>query len=167
MSSSSVRDSMNGKSSDSIQTQGRFLVLKRNIIDSLLFPSVSTGTMTDKSTIPFNQNCCGKEEKRINLPSVKAKKSLKPIDNMVSKPDEFIIEVPKQSKAPEVSTTEKLPLFYEIISNAWPLSNERVENLMITNKRCQFSNEAISIKPITAGTFILYIYFVSMIDNIL
>lgn len=46
---------------------------------------------------------------------------------------------------------DSMPLFYQLMSNAWPKSNERVENLAITQKRCEFSNEAISIKPVTAS----------------
>jgi hypothetical protein len=127
-----------------------FFVHKRDIIDSL--PSIII--MAETPVTSLNENCCGTNEKKIKHPLVKVKRTAKTNENIISKPNELIIEVPKQTRVPDVVSNEKLPLFYEIISNAWPLSNERVENLMITNKRCQFSNESISIKPITAGTSI-------------
>jgi hypothetical protein len=126
----------------------RFFVRKQNII----YSSPTITISTDRLVTSSNENCCGTEEKKVELPPVKVKQHSKAKDSIISKPDDFIIEVPKQTRVPKVVSNEKVPLFYEVISNAWPLSNERVENLMISNKRCQFSNEAISIKPITAGT---------------
>lgn len=117
----------------------RFLVRKRNII------------LTKKSIRSFNQNCYGREEKKIKSPTIKIKNHPETKKSIISKADEIIIEVPKQTTIPQVRSNQKVPLFSEIITNAWLLSNERIENLIITNKRCQFSNEAISIKPITAG----------------
>jgi len=152
---------MNEKSTTDILSYAfsrRFFVHKRNIIDSLSFPSISIAILTEKLITSSNQNCCRREEKKVQFPSIKIKKLSETKDNIISKPDEFIIEVPKQTKIPKILSDEKLPLFYEVITNAWPLSNERVENLTITNKRCHFSNEAISIKPITASMFIPYIY---------
>ncbi|CAF1255492.1 unnamed protein product [Rotaria sordida] len=128
----------------------RFFVRKRNIIDSLSYPSISIAIMTEKSILSSNQNCCGNDEKKVQVSSVRKSNPRQTKDNIVSTPNEFIIEIPKQTKPLEVVSNEKLPLYYEIISNAWPLSSEHVENLIISNKRCQFSNEAISIKPITA-----------------
>ncbi len=127
----------------------RLFVRKRNIIDSLSFAK-----LTEKS---INKNCCGKEEKKVRLPPIKIKKLPETKESIISQPNEYIIEVPKQTRIPEVVSNEKFPLFYEIMTNTWPLSNERIENLIITNKRCHFSNEAISIKPITAGIFIPYL----------
>jgi hypothetical protein len=122
--------------------------------------------MTEKPITSSNENCCGTEEKKIKHPLVKVKKPFKTKDSIISKPTEFIIEVPKQTTTPDLASNEKSPLFDKVISNAWPLSSERVENLIITNKRCQFSNEVISIKPITAGAFILSICISTVIDNI-
>jgi hypothetical protein len=151
---------MNEKSTDHILSSilsRRVFVRKRDIINSLSFPSTSIVILTEKSITSSNQNCCGREEKKVQFPSTKIKKLRETKESIISKPDEFIIEVPKQTRIPNVVSNEKLPLFYELIINTWPLSNERIENLTITNKRCQFSNEAISIKPITAGIFISYL----------
>jgi len=151
---------MNAKKTDyilSYASSKRLFVLKRNIIDSLSFASTSILKLTEKSITSSNQNCCGKEEKKVQLPPIKIKKLPKTKDSIISQPNEYIIEVPKQTKIPEIVSNEKFPLFYEVIANTWPLSNERVENLIISNKRCYFSNEAISIKPITAGIFISYL----------
>ncbi|CAF1450270.1 unnamed protein product [Rotaria sp. Silwood1] len=128
----------------------RFFVRRRNIIDLLSSPSISIEIMTEKSIISSNKNCCGNDEKKVRISSVKNDNPRTTKDKIISTPNELIIEIPKQTKPLEVVSNKNLPLFYEIISNAWPLSNERVENLIISNKRCQFSNEAISIKPITA-----------------
>jgi hypothetical protein len=151
---------MNEKKTDHILSYGsskRLFVRKRNIIDSLSFASTSIVKLTEKSIRSSNKNCCRTEEKKVQFPSTKTKKLSETEDSIISQPNEFIIEVPKQARIPEVVSNEKCPLFYEVISNAWPLSNERVENLTITNKRCHFANEAISIKPITAGIVISYL----------
>ncbi|CAF0887426.1 unnamed protein product [Adineta steineri] len=129
----------------SYSSSQRFFVRKENIINSIPFSST-----TEKSNISSNQNCCKPEEKKISLPSIKAKQQSNAKDNFISAQDESIIEIPKQTKTVEIDSNEKLPLYCEVISNAWPVSNTRIENLNISFKRCQFSNEAISIKPITA-----------------
>ena len=117
---------------------GRYLVRRRQIIDA---------------SLPSNSNCCGREEKKQHsAPPIAARKPIQREETVPSPPSEFIIEVPKQSAAVVSAVAEeKAPLFYELLCNAWPSSTERVENLAITWKRCQFSNEAISIKPITAS----------------
>jgi hypothetical protein len=119
----------------------RFFVRKQNIIDLRLIKT-------------SNDNCCGKEEKKTRVPLNKIKTFSKIKKSIVSIPNESIINVQKQTRIPESVSFEKIPLCYEALDNAWPLSNERVKNLMITNKRCYFSNEAVSIKPITASPFI-------------
>jgi hypothetical protein len=145
---------MNEKTIDHLLSR-RFFVRKRNILESLLFPFISIDILTEKSAPSSNQNCCGREEKKVQLQATtKVKKLPKTKDSIISIPTELIIEVPKQTKIPQVVSNEKLPLFYEVISNTWPISHERVENLIISRKRCYFSNEAISIKPITAGLLI-------------
>ena len=142
---------MNSPSALSFPTKiftGRLLVQKRKIIHPSLFLS--------HAIISTNQSCCGAEEKkRVELVPREVRQVVKLRESAISKPDEFIIEVPKARAAPEVLPQEKVPLFYEILSNAWPVPSERVENLTITQKRCQFSNEAVSIKPITASGFVL------------
>ncbi|CAF3152938.1 unnamed protein product [Rotaria socialis] len=101
--------------------------------------------------VPSNRNCCGNNERQIIEHSLIKKNKLgESKDNIISTPNDFIIEVPKQTKSAGIVFKEKQPLFYEILNNAWPFSSERVETLTISTKRCQFSNEAISIKPITA-----------------
>ncbi|CAF1184833.1 unnamed protein product [Rotaria magnacalcarata] len=100
--------------------------------------------------VPSNRNCCGNNEKQIEHSLIKNNKLGESKDDIISTPNDFIIEVPKQTTSVGIALKEKQPLFYEILNNAWPLSSERVETLTISTKRCQFSNEAISIKPITA-----------------
>jgi hypothetical protein len=137
---------MNVKRTDRLSSHissRRFFIRKRDIIDL-----TSLTTLIETSIPSSNENCCRREEKKVQLPQTKIKESI------ISIPNESIINVPKQTRILEAVSFEKVPLCYEILDNSWPLSNERVENLMITNKRCYFSNEAISIKPITAGLFI-------------
>lgn len=127
-------------------SSGRWKVQKKSIIDCNLFSN--------------NDNCCGHDEKNVGS-TVKKKKSQqtsKSQERVGSKAKEYIIEIPKQqlkqqtAAAPiEKSVDDSMPLFYELKSNAWPKTSERIENLAITQKRCEFSNEAISIKPITAS----------------
>lgn len=118
----------------------RWKVQKKCIIDSTLFSN--------------NDNCCGNDEKNV-VSTVKKKTSRqtsKSQERLASKAKEYIIEIPKQKTVViEEAVDDSIPLFYELMSNAWPKSNERVENLAITQKRCEFSNEAISIKPVTAS----------------
>lgn len=127
---------------------GRLLVQKRKIIDPSLFLS--------HAIVSTNQSCCGAEEKkRVERVPREVRQVVKLQHSAIYRPDEFIVEVPKARVAPEVLPKEKVPLCCEILSNAWPVQSERVENLTITQKRCQFSNEAVSIKPITASGFVL------------
>ena len=102
-------------------------------------------------SIASNQNCCGSKEKKSARQSVKIKRHSAAKDKIILRPSELIIDVPKQTNIPKEISNEQPPLSFELITNAWPMSNQRIENQLITNKRCQFSNEAISIKPITAG----------------
>lgn len=107
----------------------RFFVRKKNIIDTSSYCLISIATKTETSIIKSsNQNCfANANPKQISISSIE--------DRNASK------------------SNERLPLFYDIISNAWPISTECVENLRISKKRCQFSNEPISIKPITASIY--------------
>jgi hypothetical protein len=132
----------------------RYFVRKRDIIDLSSLPFTSLATLTEPSIPSSNQNCCGREEKHVQLPPTKIKTLPKTKESIISIQNEPIIDVPKQTQIPEVVSYEKVPLCHEVLGNAWPLSTERVENLMISNKRCYFSNEAVSIKPTTAGLFI-------------
>lgn len=126
-------------------TRRRFFVRKKNIINSLNDNSISIETILEKSLTKLNQNCC-----RNNLAQTRIQPTK---DKILDRTDEFIVEIPKQTKSKEDTIlNEKKTLLNEIFTNSWPSSSEYVENLIITNKRCQFSNEAISIKPITAGT---------------
>ncbi|CAF2805219.1 unnamed protein product [Rotaria sp. Silwood2] len=109
----------------------RFFVRKRNIIDSISYPSISIAKIAEKSIISLNQNCCGNDEKKVRISSVKNSNPHITKDKIISTSNDLIMEVPKQTKPLKVASNEKLPLFYEIISNAWPLSSERVENLTI------------------------------------
>jgi len=92
----------------------------------------------------MNGNCCGTESKKVRVPPPTKVKN-------PPKAKKSSIELIEQIKAINISSTQ------EIIRNTWPISNKRIEHFTITNKRCQFSNEAISIKPITAGFNILII----------
>ena len=124
----------------------RFFVHKQNIIVPRIFSSSLPCAIT-----ATNANCCGSDQRKVVHFATKVQQHAKTKTEIASPPSEFIIEVPKQTKVAALVTDEKPSLFFEVISNAWPVSNERVENLSITHKRCQFSNEALSIKPITAG----------------
>lgn len=116
---------MNVKPTDPLSSSRRFFVRKQDLIDL------------------SNENCCsGKEEKKTRVPLNKIKTLSKIKKSIISIPNESIINVQKQTRIPEAIPFKKIPL-----------SNTRVENLVITNKRCYFANEAISIKPITASLF--------------
>ncbi|CAF0923343.1 unnamed protein product [Adineta ricciae] len=101
-------------------------------------------------SIASNQNCCGSKEQKAARQPVKIKRHTTAKDNIILRPSELIIDIPKQTNIPKEKSSERLPLSFELVNNAWPISNQRIENQLISNKRCQFSNEAISIKPITA-----------------
>ena len=156
------QDSMNKRHTVyiSINTKHRrFVVHKRNIIDSLPNLATSMAIITKESILSSNENCCRTQETEIIQPSsTQDNKNLKINENMLSESKEFIVDVPKQTQPLENMSNQKLPLFDDVMNNAWSLSNIRIENLTITNKRCQFSNEAVSIKPITAGIFVLTVY---------
>ena len=140
-----IRDSINVRMMTLIFsriTSQRFFVHKRNLIDTSILSS--------------NENCCVKEKKKVSIPIRKVKSVVKIKEKTITKPDEFIVEVPKQATRPQTVSETKLALFDEIFNNSWKPSTEFVENVRITRKRCCFSNEAISIKPITAGLFIRY-----------
>jgi hypothetical protein len=115
----------------------RILVYKRHIIRSSTF--VSQGSTN------INQNCFDRES---------IKSDIVRQTNVLSNVNESTIDIAKQRLVHEVTTNNDLPLFYELLRNAWPISDIHVEHTMVTLKRCQFSNEAISIKPVTASTYI-------------
>ncbi|CAF4970470.1 unnamed protein product, partial [Rotaria sp. Silwood1] len=79
----------------------RFFVRRRNIIDSLSSPSISIEIMTEKSIISSNKNCCGNDEKKVRISSVKNDNPRTTKDKIISTPNELIIEIPKQTKSLE------------------------------------------------------------------
>ena len=118
----------------------RFFVRKENLIDASILSS--------------NENCCVNEKKNVHIPITKVKSIVQIKEKITTEPEEIIVEVSKQTAISKTLSDAKSTLFDEILNNSWSRSNELVENVMITRKRCYFSSEALSIKPITASLFI-------------
>ena len=92
----------------------------------------------------YNENCYRGEEAVTKIS-----------EKQQSRLEESKIVVENQRMAVNVlPIEEKHSLIYEILRYAWPKSDVEIDNRIITQKRCEFSNEPISIKPITSSNFV-------------
>ncbi|CAF1432755.1 unnamed protein product, partial [Didymodactylos carnosus] len=106
-----------------------------------------------RTHISTNRSCCGGEKdetlrlKKVRLLKKQPTHLRLSFSSPVVKNEESKIKIQTQQIAPHY---EENSLYNDIITNAWPVSLTYVENLAITNKRCKFSNEPVSIKPVHA-----------------
>lgn len=132
----------------------KYRVKKCHLIDSSLFLSSMVSSAT-------SENCCLPSNTLFNKNTPDEIKTEIPLENSVNiGKHPSIIDVLKERTNQQTAPNKKLSSTDSLVQEACPIDHEQTKSTTVTLKHCQFANEPISIKPITAG--IIFIRLRSM-----